>query len=1104
MPVDIRRESRAIPTYPIPDPDLHPMFFEKRVYQGSSGRVYPLAFYSKISDTKSDQPWDILILENEWIRIELMPKLGGRIWRGLDKTNGYDFFYRQPVIKPALVGLAGPWVSGGVEFNWPQHHRPATYLATDTEIEEHEDGSCTIWMSDHDPISHMKGMHGITVYPNSSRVELRVRLYNRTPQKQTFLWWANVAAEVHEQYQSFFPPDVQYVADHAVREMSSFPVAKNHYYGVDYRPGTDLSWYKNIPVPTSYMITKTDYDFFGGYDYAAEGGFVHLANRHISPGKKQWTWGNHAFGRAWDRELTEPNAKGEYPPYVELMAGVYTDNQPDFSYLLPYETKTFTQTWWPIRGIGVAHQADLDFALHLSLNGSAAKVGLCASTRFDDVNLCLTFGDQVLRDDAVEVAPDQPVLWSVDIPGRCREQDLMLAVVRQGHVVLMYQPPELDTNTAIPESATEPPAPDQIGSTDELYLTGEHLEQYRHPTRNPDAYWEQGVRLEPNDLRCNAALGRRQLERGLLEDATAHLRTAVDRSRVRHPNPEDGEPMYHLGIALKQQGELDESIKWLYKSTWNFAWRAPAYYQLATIAAKQCKYAKAIELLDSAVATNADHSHAYVLKAAMLRKQGDTSAATAILAGVLAKDPLDHWAGYEMVLVGQAKQDGDAEACREKWIERTGLRVTTLLDVALDYADAGLYQEAIGMLQLADASGQAMIGYTLAWLHDLAGDSLAAMQAQSSARSGDTRWCFPDRSDEEVLLRSATDRDTTDGFACLCIGNLQYDKRRYEEAIASWEEASKRSPELSGAWRNLGIAYFNVRKDGPAAARAYAEAFERSPQDPQILREYDLLLKVTGVSPEERLDRVSQHLELVALRDDLSIEYVTLLNLVGRHQEAADLLDRRRFHPWEGGEGKVLSQHAAAHLALGRSAMNEGRAEDAMRHFQCAWSPPENLGEARHLLANQADLQYFLGLGHKALGDQAAARQQLEAATANAGDFLDMDVQPYSEKSFYQGLAFEELDQSEDATAVFRGMVQHGEHLCSTTAEIDYFATSLPDLLVFNTDLQLRREVNGLVLQGLGYSGLSLHEKAQNCLTQALRLDPSNQTASDVMLADKA
>ena len=185
-----------------------------------------------------------------------------------------------------------------------------------------------------------------------------MRLYNRTQFTQTFLWWANVATRVHEQYQSFFPTDVRFVADHAQRAITSFPLSNGSYYGVNYKersesgvpadeaprmfvpdgsyPPNDLSWYANIPVPTSYMAIGTEQDFFGGYDHRAEAGVVHVTSHHISPGKKQWTWENHDFGYAWNRSLTDNDG-----PYIELMAGVYTDNQPDFSYLAPWETKTF-------------------------------------------------------------------------------------------------------------------------------------------------------------------------------------------------------------------------------------------------------------------------------------------------------------------------------------------------------------------------------------------------------------------------------------------------------------------------------------------------------------------------------------------------------------------------------------------------------------------------------------------------------------------------------------------------------------------------------------------------------------------------------------------
>ena len=258
-PVRCWEEQVTIPTYPVQEADPNPMFLEKRVYQGSSGKVYPNPFTDRVALEKVDATYKAVFLENEFVQLMLLPEIGGRIHAGLDKTNGYDFFYRQHVIKPALVGLLGPWISGGVEFNWPQHHRPSTYMPVYTAIEEHADGSRTVWLSEHDPMLRMKGMVGIHLAPGKAIVEAKVRLYNRTPLPQTFLWWANVAVRVHDRYQAFFPPDVTFVADHARRAISSFPIARGSYYGVDYTPGTDISWYKTsrFQPPTWLRIRST-------------------------------------------------------------------------------------------------------------------------------------------------------------------------------------------------------------------------------------------------------------------------------------------------------------------------------------------------------------------------------------------------------------------------------------------------------------------------------------------------------------------------------------------------------------------------------------------------------------------------------------------------------------------------------------------------------------------------------------------------------------------------------------------------------------------------------------------------------------------------------
>jgi hypothetical protein len=214
----------VLPTYRPAPADRNPMFLEKRVYQGSSGKVYPLPFIDRVAAEKTDCAWDAIHLENEFLSVMILPQLGGRIHEGRDRTNGYDFFYRQTVIKPALVGLAGPWISGGVEINWPQHHRPTTFMPADATVERHRDGSATVWLGEHEPMNRMKGMHGVCLHPGKAYIELKARIHNRTSQPQTFLWWANMAARVHEGYQSFFPPDVSVVADHAKRALSDFPL----------------------------------------------------------------------------------------------------------------------------------------------------------------------------------------------------------------------------------------------------------------------------------------------------------------------------------------------------------------------------------------------------------------------------------------------------------------------------------------------------------------------------------------------------------------------------------------------------------------------------------------------------------------------------------------------------------------------------------------------------------------------------------------------------------------------------------------------------------------------------------------------------------------
>ena len=680
----------VIPTYPIQDADQNPMFLEKRVYQGSSGKVYPNPFTDHVALEKIDATYRAIMLENEYIQLIILPEIGGRIHAGLDKTNQYDFFYRQNVIKPALVGLLGPWISGGVEFNWPQHHRPSTLLPVHTSIEEHPDGARTVWLSEHDPMLRMKGMVGIHLSPGKSVIEARVRLYNRTPLPQTFLWWANVAVKVHDQYQAFFPPDVTFVADHAKRAISSFPIARNSYYGVDYRPGTDISWYKNIPVPTSYMVTESKFDFFGGYDHACEAGFVHTSNHHVAPGKKMWTWGNAEFGYAWDRQLTDTDG-----PYIELMAGAYTDNQPDFSWLQPYETKTFTQYWYPIKKIGPAKLANTEAAVNLEFIDGKARAGVYVTSR-RNVRVVLAVNDQTLIDERLDLGPVEPFVKVIDAVDAAPENYRLSVLGSDGEELIAYNP-EASADRTLPCPATEPLQPEQIESIEELYLIGLHLEQYRHATRSPEAYWREGLRREPEDARLNNAMGLVHLRKGKFADAEDHFARAVRRLVRLNPNPHDGEPFYNLGLALQYQGKYSEAYVAFHKAVWNYAWQSAGYYALASISAGRDDLSLALEQAERSLATNIGNLKARALKASLLRRMGQEADALVMVSETLSIDPLDFRTMAERFLLSRREEDLDV------FVEALHGDVQTLLDVGYDLAWGGMSDDAFRLLRLAAA-----------------------------------------------------------------------------------------------------------------------------------------------------------------------------------------------------------------------------------------------------------------------------------------------------------------------------------------------------------------------------------------------------------------
>lgn len=1082
--VNVWEEEILLPTYGIGKPEKNPMFLEKRVYQGSSGVVYPYPVVEKIEDTCEDKSYHAIYLENEYIKVMILPELGGRVQMAYDKLKKRHFIYYNHVIKPALVGLTGPWISGGIEFNWPQHHRPSTFLPVDYSIEKRADGSAVVWVSERERMFHQKGMAGFTLRPGRAVLEIQGKVYNPTPIPQTFLWWANPAVAVNEYYQSVFPGDVNAVFDHGKRDVSRYPIATGTYYKMDYSAGVDISRYKNIPVPTSYMAIRSKYNFVGGYENDTRAGVLHVANHHISPGKKQWTWGNSDFGQAWDRNLTDTDG-----PYIELMTGVYTDNQPDFTWLQPYEEKTFTQYFMPYRELGVVKNASSDLLMNIEPDGDAACLKLFATSVQNGLHVLVTKAGTPVLDTVENISPEHLFETSVPVPDL---KDICVSVYGASGKLMLSWEPEPDEIKEVPDPAKAALDPKEVRTTEQLYLTGLHLEQYRHATYAPTDYYEEALLRDPDDVRNNNAMGLWLIRKGQFGKAEVYLRRAVKTLTERNPNPYDGEPLYNLGLSLKYQGKTEEAYDFFYKACWNAAWQDAGYYSLAQLSAAKGNWEDALYEIDKSLLRNWHNLRGRHLKAIILRRLGRTDEALAFIENSLSIDRFNFGCGLEKYFISGNEADKDA------LIVLMRQEAHNYEELALDYASAGCWEEALSVADMAihaSVSNQTLLHYYKAWFLLKLERIDEGQEAIRIAEKQSPDCCFPNALDAILALQAVIDFAGRAPKACYYLGNLWYDKRQYTEAIALWEKSAKQDGAFPTVLRNLSLAYFNKLNKQQEAVLLLEKAFALDTTDARILMELDQLYKRLNRPHADRLTFLERNKEVAFTRDDLYLEYVTLLNQLGRYEEAVQMIAARKFHPWEGGEGKVPAQYQLARVEIVKKLLNDNEFEKALQWIDECFVYPHNLGEGKLYGAQENDFNYYKACALYGLGRKEEAEALFVAASVGnsqpAAAMYYNDQKP--DKIFYQGLALRKLGREAEARSRFNNLIAYGEKHLFDVFKMDYFAVSLPDLQIWEDDMNKKNRIHCNYLMGLGHLGLGHMDKAKFYFEEAAAMDNNHQ-----------
>ena len=502
---------------------------------------------------------------------------------------------------------------------------------------------------------------------------------------------------------------------------------------------------------------------------------------------------------------------------------------------------------------------------------------------------------------------------------------------------------------------------------------------------------------------------------------------------------------------------------------------AGGYFQLAQLECIKQNWEDALEVIDRLLIRNWHNHKARHLKVSILRKMGRTDEAKILINESLALDPFNFGVLYEKCLL---KPDSVKDLSALKTLIRGNIH--TYIEFALDYALSGLYDEAIELISIGISEQKEqpvfpMAYYYKAWFENQSGDFNKAILTLKKASAASPDYCFPNQTEAVIVLEWAKKQNSTDAKAPYYLGNLWYNFRQYRDAIMNWEISAKLDSNFPTVHRNLALAYFNKQHTAGKALKELEKAFKLDQTDARILMELDQLNKRLNIPPKERLELLKKYPELVNSRDDLYLEQLTLYNLLGKFEKAYELLMLRKFHPWEGGEGKVTAQYVYSLTEMAKKAIEKKEYEKAVDFLNLAQRYPENLGEGKLYGAQENTLFYWLGCACDGLEMTDKSNKYWKKASKGLSEPVPAifynDQQP--DTIFYQGLSLLKLNQKEKARERFETLIRFGELHLNDEFKLDYFAVSMPDLQIWEDDLTKRNRQNCLHLIELGKLGLS-------------------------------
>ena len=924
----VREITQSITTYPFDDPNP---------IAEPSKSIYPYFRFDGFSAKGVSQEWKVVELENPFIKVTLLPQVGGKVWGAIDKTTNKEFVYQNSVLKFRDIAMRGPWTSGGIEFNFGIiGHVPTTSNPVDYAIRQKEDGSASCYISSYEWITHTWWTVEVNVPADKAYFTTHTIWHNSSDLDQPYYQWMNAGYQASGNAE-FTYPGTNYIGHGG--DLHPFPVDEQ---------GHRIGWYEenNFGGSASYHVLGKYNDFYGVYWHDNDFGSIHYADYSDKLGMKIFLWGMARSGAIWEDLLTDTDGQ-----YIELQSGRMFNQPADNSGYTPYKhtaftpqaTDEWTEYWFPVEKIGGVLKANQYGALNVMREGNQLKVAFSPLQKLN-TEIALYDGETLVGKFPLQT--EVLKVWEKTVPmtGALQKEGTLKVVI--GDQCLVYSEKPSDNILQRPKQS---PAGFDWNSAHGLFIKGDQLlNQKMFPAA--EKAFENCLKKEPYFLSALTSLASLYYHEGKYEQALELCQKALA------VNAYDGKANYLYGLCNQVLGNQIDAMDGFSIASRTMDVRSAAYDKLAEMYVAVRNLPKAASFAEKALEYNVHNLSAKHLQ--MIIGRLNNKSEKALIEQVLKETPLYHPARYEAYKAGMISKDVFTAAIRNELLQEV------YIEMADTYERIGCVQDAMDILAMVD--NYPIANYKRAYLMNKQGDAQGAKSLIEKANGQSPVQVFPHRASALKALEYAAK-------------NSRNWKPTYYEALVYWaNQQPDKALELMESCKDVDYAPFYLSRatlkngDDRLADLKKAETLDKSWRTG-----FALINHYIDSKQWKEADAIGKkYMKLYPDNYVIGLKYARVLSELGQDDKSLKLLNGLTVLPNEGASaGRVV--YRTAHLNRAVKFLNANKVAAAKKEIEASTIWPENLGVGKpfdHLIDTRIE-DYLEAEAYSRLGEKEKAAE---------------------------------------------------------------------------------------------------------------------------------